>query len=314
MFEVCRYTPELFDTWNSFVKKSKQGTFLFDRRYMDYHADRFHDHSLMIWQNGRLLALLPANACNQVLYSHQGLTYGGMITDEKATQETICSAFDAVASLLHDEGFNKVVYKPVPHIFHRLPAEEDLFAISLRYGARLVSRDASATISMDHRLRFTESRRSGLRKSLANGVKIAWTDDLDSFWTILSRNLADKYGSRPVHSVEEMRMLMHNFPDNIKLCMAYRNDGEPLGGTVLYITQQVVHTQYISASDDGKKLGALDLLFHHLINETQFAQRFFDFGTSAMDNSNELKHPLLFQKLGFGGRTVCYDTYEWTLS
>ena len=296
-----------------FVRNSKQGTFLFDRRYMDYHADRFRDHSLMTWQNGRLMALLPANACGQVLYSHQGLTYGGMITDDKATPESVCEAFDAVASLLRSNGFNKVVYKPVPHIFHRLPAEEDLFAISLRYGARLISRDASATITMDNKLRFAESRKSGLRKALANGLKIAWADDLESFWNILSQNLADKYDSRPVHSVEEMGRLMHSFPDNIKLCMAYRNDGEPLGGTVLYITPQVVHTQYISASDEGKRLGALDLLFHHLINEMQFSQRFFDFGTSAMDNSNELKHPLLFQKLGFGGRTVCYDIYEYSL-
>jgi len=72
-----------------------------------------------------------------------------------------------------------------------------------------------------------------------------------------------------------------------------------------------VHTQYISASPEGKQMGALDLLFHHLINETNWSQPYFDFGTSARAEGNELNEPLIFQKHGFGGRTVCYDWYEY---
>lgn len=36
------------ERWNQFVAQSKQATFLLHRSYMDYHSDRFHDHSLMI--------------------------------------------------------------------------------------------------------------------------------------------------------------------------------------------------------------------------------------------------------------------------
>ena len=35
MITVKRYTPENHHTWNEFVKQSRQGTFLFDRNYMD---------------------------------------------------------------------------------------------------------------------------------------------------------------------------------------------------------------------------------------------------------------------------------------
>ena len=39
-FEIKRYTADDEAAWNDFVAHSKQGTFLFDRRYMDYHQDR----------------------------------------------------------------------------------------------------------------------------------------------------------------------------------------------------------------------------------------------------------------------------------
>ena len=68
MLEVRRYTGEHSDEWNRFVAASKNGTFLFDRNYMDYHADRFSDHSLMIYRNGSVYALLPANVKDDTLY------------------------------------------------------------------------------------------------------------------------------------------------------------------------------------------------------------------------------------------------------
>ena len=94
--------------------------------------------------------------------------------------------------------------------------------------------------------------------------------------------------------------------------MVYR-DNSPLGGTILYLTPQVVHTQYISASEDGKRVGALDLLFDHLLGDENFHQPYFDFGTSALGNTNEVNSSLIFQKQGFGGRSVCYDWYEYDL-
>ena len=44
-----------------FLDTPKNATFLFRRDYMDYHRDRFADHSLMIFRGEKLAALLPAN-------------------------------------------------------------------------------------------------------------------------------------------------------------------------------------------------------------------------------------------------------------
>ena len=86
-----------------------------------------------------------------------------------------------------------------------------------------------------------------------------------------------------------------------------------MAGTLVYETAKVVHTQYISASPEGKAKGALDMLFDHLVNDVYVGSRYFDFGKSTEDGGRYLNESLIFQKEGFGGRGVCYDTYEWTV-
>lgn len=312
MLEIVRYTPAKADEWNRFVASSKNGTFLFDRRYMDYHSDRFEDCSLMVYRKHRLFALLPGNRLGDTFYSHQGLTYGGFITDEKATAEHLCETFEAVNGLLRSDGFRKVIYKPVPWIYHQLPADDDVYALFVRCHARLIERDASSTIFLNRRLKLTESRLSGIRKAVRQGYEVRESDDVAAFWQILTDNLQQKYRAKPVHSAAEMRLLKDHFPEQIRLYMTYKGS-EPLGGTVLYLTPQVVHTQYISATPEGKQTGALDLLFNHLLNEVDFRRPYFDFGTSALGDSNEVNSALIFQKQGFGGRSVCYDWYEYDL-
>ncbi len=312
MFEVIRYTAAKAGDWNQFVAKSKNGTFLFDRRYMDYHADRFHDHSLMVYRNGVLYALLPANAAGDTVVSHGGLTYGGLVMNARCSASGILEVFDAINAKLRQEGFRRVVYKAIPWIYHQLPAEEDLYALTNHCHAQLIIRDISSAIVRPQLLSFSESRKSGLRKAVRTGLTVRESQDVDVFWSILNENLTAKYGVRPVHSADELKLLQSRFPEEIKLWMVYRGE-TPLGGTWLYLTRQVLHTQYISATHDGKACGAIDLLFHVLINEVYKDYPYIDFGKSTVSDSAQLNHQLIFQKEGFGARAVCYDTYEWTL-
>lgn len=48
MFEIRKYNDTDKEAWNAFVDQSRNATFLLNRSYMDYHSDRFTDHSLMI--------------------------------------------------------------------------------------------------------------------------------------------------------------------------------------------------------------------------------------------------------------------------
>lgn len=310
--EIRRYRREDKELWNSFVSKARNATFLFDRNYMDYHADRFDDNSFMFYHKGKLKAVLPANVAGDTLYSHQGLTYGGLLLDKKATVEDVLECFDSLNSWLRENGISKVVYKALPWIYQQYPSEEDLYALTWKCKAQLISRDIASTIVIDNKLKFAESRKSGIRKALSLNIEVGESNDVDGFWHVLEDNLGNRYNAKPVHTASEMKLLMSRFPNNIKLYVAKMN-GEIVGGTLIYVTSQVVHTQYISASVEGKKHGALDLLFDYIINKVYANCRYFDFGKSTEQGGAYLNEPLIFQKEGFGGRGVCYDWYQWEL-
>ena len=317
MLKVRRYTEADEREWNGFVDRSKNATFLLSRGYMDYHSDRFTDCSLMVYElkhdRQSLVALLPASVSGGVLCSHGGLTYGGLIMDDGMTAELCIEVFGAVNVFLHGEcGVSKVVYKPTPWIYHTMPAEEDLYAIMRVCNARLTAREISSTICAGNRLKFSKLRHRGCNKARRNGVEVRETDDICAFWHILDDNLEAKYGVRPVHTIAELQLLRSRFPDRIRLFMAYR-DGKPLGGTLVFECGMVVHTQYISASPEGKETGALDLVFDYIINSRYCDCEYIDFGKSTENHGLYLNCNLIHQKEGFGGRGVCYDTYEWTL-
>lgn len=309
--EIRPYTPEHADAWNTFVAQSKNGTFLLDRRYMDYHSDRFCDHSLMVYRRGVLYALLPGNVAGDTFYSHQGLTYGGLVMSGKTTAADVVQVFKDLNPLLRSEGLHRVVYKPTPWIYHRQPSEEDLYAVVEVCGAHL-SRGLSSAITRECLNKWYRIRESGARKALQRGITIEETDDYSQFWPVLAGNLRSRYGLPPVHSLAEIQLLHSRFPDRIRLIVAKEGD-ETLGGTVLYVSQRVVHSQYIAASPRGKQLHVLDLLFRQVVGHSLKTHPFFDFGISTERHGTWLNEHLIYQKEGFGGRGICYDWYEWTL-
>lgn len=312
MLEIRKYNITDSEEWNSFVDNSKNGTFLFSRGYMDYHRDRFEDFSLMVYDRNRLRAILPANVKDKTLYSHGGLTYGGIVVDERFTAETAMDMFDEMNAFLHGCGIEKIVYKPTPWIYHSLPSEEDLYAIIQVCGAKLVSREISSTIYLPNRPKFAQLRKRCVNKARRAGIKVRENKDYAAFWNILNDNLENKYGVAPVHTENELVLLSNRFPENIRLFMSYDGE-EALGGTVVFVMNKTVHTQYISASPKGKQCGALDIVFDEIINNVFSDYLFFDFGKSTEKQGTWLNKNLIHQKEGFGGRGVCYDVYEWKI-
>lgn len=310
MFEIKPYLPELKSEWDAFVSASKNGLFLFYRDYMDYHHDRFPDHSLLIYRRNKLYALLPANQKGNILYSHQGLTFGGLIVNQHFTTAEAVTVFQLMNAYLRNEGLQKVVYKAIPWLYHQQPSEEDLYAIYRTTKARLVARDIATVVKIDAPLACYQIRKSGIKKAKQNGITVEESNHWADFWHILTTNLQTKYHVRPVHTLSEIEMLKARFPHNIRLFTAQLG-GKVLGGTIVYEYGNVAHTQYISASPEGKKLHALDLLFDKLIHETYRNKAWFDFGKSTEQQGTILNESLIYQKESFGGRAVCYDWYEW---
>ena len=312
MFDIRRYTPEKAAEWNAFVAQSKNGTFLFDRRYMDYHSDRFEDYSLMFYREDRLYALMPANRCGDVFQSHAGLTYGGLVMDVRTTAALTVSLFAELNDYLRQQGFHSVLYKCIPWIYHQMPAQEDLYAIARTCDARLQERDLGTCIIQRTAVRWERVRRRALKRAEVAGLVVERSSDYVGFWRVLEDNLREKYGSKPVHTLSEITLLADRFPDNIVLYTARLGD-DILAGMVLYVSAQVARAQYSSATALGKQLGAIDALYDRIIHYDYAHLPYFEFGTSAQPDSNAINESLVFQKEGFGGRGICFDRYEWNL-
>jgi hypothetical protein len=311
MIELKRYQSNHKKEWDVFLENSRIDTFLFKRDFMDYHSNRFQDCSFLIFRKNKLEALLPGNLSGTTWYSHQGLTYGGLIPSLKITTNDVLEIFDHLNEYLKSIDITEVIIKPAPHIYHKYPSEEELYAL-FRNGAQRISCNISSTIYQENKVPFIESRKSGIRKALREEITIVESRNIEGFWVLLEENLERTHGKKPVHTLSEIQKLQNTFPENIKLfCSLHEN--RIIGGALLFIMKHIVHVQYISASDHGKRLGALDLLFHELINN-QFADYpIFDFGQSTEENGNYLNEGLIFQKEGFGGRGVVYESYKYSL-
>lgn len=310
MFTIKRYTPADEKTWNDYVATARNATFLFNRGYMGYHADRFQDHSLLFYKGNKLHSLLPAHQRGEVFCSHGGLTYGGLIMNMDVTSADVVQLFLELNAYLHAEGFRHVIYKPVPWVYHQVPSEEDLYPLFWHCHARIASRDVGTAIALQQHIRWRRLRRRSLKHAVEAGVTVERSEDFASFWQILTGNLQSSYGVSPVHSLAEIELLHSRFPEHIVLYTAKLN-GRPVAGLVVYLSPQVVHAQYSSATPEGKAIGAMDALYDYVLNHEYADYQYLDFGRSTEGDGSILNETLVSQKEGFAGRTICYDTYEW---
>jgi hypothetical protein len=310
-FSLRPYRPSDEAAWNALVAASSNGTFLFDRRFMGYHADRFDDASLLAERKGRLVALLPAHRQGTRVASHAGLSYGGLVLADTLGAQATLELLQAVQAHCRAAGATELLYKTIPSIYHRLPCEDDRWAL-WRCGARLVRRDALSVVGPTpahwparRRRAITQATRQRAGLELAAGSAEA---DWAAFWDVLSQELQARHGSRPVHTLAEMQRLTACFPREITLRVA-RWQGELVAGLVLFETPTVCHLQYMATDAQGRRCAALDLLLEQAITGAQAAGKWFDFGHSNEDDGRALNTGLAFYKESFGASTVVHDHY-----
>lgn len=307
-----KYTPDWHQKWNEFNNRSKNGSFLFDRNYMDYHSDRFQDNSLIAFNDkDEIIALLPACRKATTVFSHNGLTYGGWITSAKTMDAgKMLEVWQSMTETLRRDGITSLIYKPVPWIYPTVPSDDDLYAI-FRNGGQLKSVLVSTAVNLEQPVGFNGSSRNRANRAARNGYTVARSHEFEQFWRILEFRLMTRHNARPVHTLAEITLLAERFPDNIELWCVYEPDGEIAGGTVIYRTTTVAHAQYTAATDHGLHHDSLPLLFQTLIRHyKENGQRYFDFGTSNEQDGTILNYGLIEQKQQFGGRSVAYCTFE----
>ncbi len=309
MIKIEKYKQTDKNIWDFFIEKAKNATFLFKRNFMDYHNKIFNDYSLLIYEKNNLIAVFPANIDNNIIYSHQGLTYGGLVINSEMKLNKYVIIFREILLFFFNENIKTIYYKSMPVFYTLLPAQEDEYIMFL-INAKTIRIDTTITINNKNRVTFQKRRQRSIKKSIKNNFIIREDNDFSTFWNeILTPNLKKRFGKKPVHSLIEITQLASNLPKNIKQINIFDKD-KIIAGCTIFETEKVAHAQYISASDFGRKSGAIDELFNYLISNLFNKKDFFDFGICNEENGRKINHGLLDWKEGFGARTYTHKHYK----
>ena len=264
----------------------------------------------MFFKEDKLIGLLPANINNDIVYSHQGLSYGGLIFNTKIKFLEVFQVFKSLLVYLESNNVKKLHLKLLPNFYSVVPSNEVSYLL-FKAEAILIRKDITSVIDYSHQLKIESSnRKRGIKKGIKNSLIVREETDLTSFWNeVLIPNLKFAHGTKPVHSIEEIMMLKEKLPIHIKQFNVYHR-GSIVGGTTIFETKKVAHVQYISANTDKQQLGTLDFLFNYLINEKYANKAYFDFGISNENQGQQINEGLLAWKESFGARSIVHDFYE----
>ncbi|MEN7550667.1 GNAT family N-acetyltransferase [Rapidithrix thailandica] len=309
LVEIVRYQPSHQKAWDEFVRnEANNAPFFFQRAYLAYHQHRFVEHSLLVYQNNKIIVLLPATEDGQQLNSHGGLPFGGLVYHRQISFEQLLATFQKVLEYLTAQGFTKLVYKQVPAYFHIFPGEwEDYLLYVLK--AESHSSELNMLVHLKEADRKVESRRKrGGKKAVKRGLSFQESNDWKGFWQVLEQNLQQRFGVNPVHTLAEIKTLKERFPENIRLYTVV-SESAVCAGTVVFLHPGLVHAQYIATSPQGRASGANDLLFDALMKRYS-QKKYFSLGVSNTREGVQLNQGLLTWKASWGARPVLHHRFE----
>lgn len=314
--EITLFEKTQSNDWDEFCKQCDQTTFLHTRSYLAYHENRFKDRSLVISADKRIVGIFVSAESpvdSSLIISHPGLTYGGILHGGYLRGEKMIETLELLMKFYKSLGYKKILYKAVPIIYQAIPSADDIYAL-FRIGATKYRCDLSSAIKLTRRRTLPSRRVRALKKGKKSKLTIVNSlSYLCNFWAILEKNLFDKYGAKPTHTLQEMQHLASVFPEQISGIFAL--EGEVVvAGVILYRSNICLHAQYISSNERGNNSAALDLIFESCIELANSEGReWFDFGISNEADGRILNSGLYQFKSEFGGGGVAHEFYEINL-
>ncbi len=311
------FTGEWLADWDELALRSANGTFLHTREFLGCHGDRYRDRSLLVTgPKDRLAGVFPAAEDPDdptMVISHPGLPYGGLVHDGSLYGPAMLAALTEIAAEYRSLGFTRLRCRPVPHIYHRRPAGDEVYAL-YRLGARREGCDLAAVIDVADRGKVRADRRRGLRLAAAAGVRAeeGW-HNAAAFWRILDDNLAARHGAAPAHTLAQLGYLHERFAAQITLVTA-KADGDVLAGCLFFGAGRALHAQYTAASPAGRALHATEVAVERgigLARDRGF--RYLSFGTLTQERGARLNESQYDFKCSFGARGVVHEHYRLTL-
>lgn len=319
---VEKFSRKDDENWDNFIlKNSINGTLLHTRKFLNYHEDKFYDHSLVIRKNTSIVAVVPAceiiDENKKIFYSHRGSTFGGIVINNVYNNIShIDSVIRILEQYLNDQGFDKVILKNTAEIFCNANTSLlDYFCFKYGY-----SNYNELSLYIDFKKydpiienNFSSSKRRDLKYSFKNNLQFKILKDdseVSDFYKLLVLSLTN-HNTKPVHSLEELLDFKNNRLSNIvEFYGVYYNEKMIAGSMVFNFNNTVFHTQYLASDPVYSKYYPMNFLNYKLIREANINNfRFFSFGISTENQGKILNTSLAQFKEGFGTMGSINRTY-----
>ena len=322
MLTIEKYNTKNKNCWNTFLHKSFNGTIFSHRNFLNYHINRqFNDHSLMIYQNQQLIAIIPAAIITKnnktILYSHPGASYGGIILKNNLNFQTINNIIQSIEQYCINQSFNSLFLINSPNIYHTYNDNSLEYLLEwngyksneiyISHTVNFNSLDNIDTIVAKRKRRYLKND-----DSLKN-IDFNQTNNINLFYQILIEN-KKRFKIQPTHTLDEISKLIQLFPNHIQLFVSSKNS-QIIGGSLLFHTNNRASLVFYNAVLEEYRTSQLSM--YQLYQCMQIVKNhninILDFGVSHIPESENPLSPkfsLIQFKEQLGAKGVIRKAYQ----
>ncbi len=311
--EVKHYSEEYRQRWDAFVEHSQQGTLFHTRAFLAYHPPgRFTDTSLLFFNEGALLAILPAATRprneTRILCSHPGASFGGLVTRPHLSLAETDRVVATFLTHCQEQGYAGAELTLPPQVYFSHPDHHVEYVLHRR-GFQYRKREMTSVIALDAPFdSWPREARRARRRAEKRGVKVEESADWENFYTLLQQHMWQRHRVRPTHTLEELQRLRELCPQRLRLFAAVV-EREMIAGMLLFLCnrQAALAFYYVSQREGFQQYHGFYFLFAEVLQWCgRQGLRDLDFGTYTIDS--EPNWGLADFKESFGARGVLRDT------
>lgn len=325
MIDIRPYHSLQADEWDKFVRDSNNGTIFHTQRFLSYHpASRFTFHHLMFYDDGHLIAVLPASVADSgtTLESPIGASYGGLVLPSLKYHKNE-AIVDALLDYAAKENFKKILLTPAPFIYQKRLVQDIDYALAFKgfdfdrhYISHAILHEQNENFLAD----FTATARRYIHQCERHpDLKVELAEDdksLEEFYPILVENKS-RHGVKPTHSLEELFRLKELFPEAIKLFLVRLKD-KAIGGSLMFVcNSRVSLCFYNMLYYEHEKLHPIHYVMNSVVKwSVGLGCRYVDIGVSqdaSTGNAMTPAYSLIEFKEKFNAQGILRSTFRKVL-
>ena len=328
MIIVQKYNTKLLPQWDSFINLSNNGTLFQKQQFLAYHKYRkFKNCSVIIKYKEQIVALIPAAEIiknnKKCFYSHPGASYGGIVIKKNITFKLINEIIIALEQYLNKNNFSSIFLINSPKIYYSNPNDSLEYLLGwnqyqqsenyISHAVDLTKQDNINQLLSKRKSRYLQNNK------LLQQIKFQKTHSsedskiIEQFYEILARSKKE-YSVKPTHTLEELLLLINQFPKEIELYVTL-DQKKIIGGYLIMHTNSstsIIFYNVVINKTTYKQVAMLQL-YHSMKIAKQKKQHYVDFGVSHIPtNKNPLdpKFSLIQFKEQFGSVGVQRTAYS----